>query len=165
MGLFYEHDIDEETGTIWDATITDAYGRVGAYRDETEAETKKRVKAERAAERKERQMFVKQFLSTLRKVPDDIVLSTAARELDLGDEQSCLCGTFMRECLVKMRDEEFSKVNVSNDAGLDVPASCAFLFGGEQEDWEDIFTGVIDENDAPLIEEAFMTRVFEAVNR
>jgi hypothetical protein len=124
---------------------------------------------EKAAARRqsaERRANINRFLKTLRRVPDDIILSTIARDLDLNDANSCLCGTFMREKICQMKDVAFERTSsgeMHSTTGMKVPGMCALLFGGTKEEWDDVFMGVTYESDAPLIEEALMRRVDEAV--
>jgi hypothetical protein len=132
---------------------------------ETEAERKAREKREGKQAAREARQKVAQYLKTLRRVPDDIVLSTATRHLDLGMSNSCLCGTFIRESLSQMRQTAFERTKSNHDGNvsIDTTAMCEVLFGGEEADWELIFEGVVYD-DAPLIEEAFVTRVLEAID-
>lgn len=102
----------------------------------------------------------RQYLTTLRRVPDDIVLATAARDLEPDISDRCLCGWFVREQIARMTGQSADEQDVSFDNTV---PTCVESFGGSASEWEAIFYGVA-RDDAPLIERAFVERVLEAVN-
>lgn len=119
-------------------------------------------------------------LATLRRVPDRIILATMGRDINVWRPNTCLCGWFVREKLAEMRNVGASRLpNVCTPDGhcvnLDSERGCQELFGGEEEEWKDIFHGVTqqfdfesatDNHNAPqaIIERAFACRVEEAAN-
>lgn len=119
---------------------------------------------------------VNRFLTTLRRIPDEIVLSVASREMEMSKYARCLCGATVREYLVA-----FNGCADWNEAdtklfGTDSDKESAKLFGGTHDEWRDVYIGVLGqecptmpaEDEArkgklSLIEEAFTLRVMEAV--
>lgn len=114
---------------------------------------------------------VNRFLRTLRRIPDEVVLSVATREMDMGSYQSCLCGSAVREYLVAFNDEQdfYHASSIGPNYELTSEHS-ARLFGGTWQEWHAVFAGVDPasaESDGvsfelPNIEEAFTLRVMEA---
>lgn len=112
--------------------------------------------------------FVAPYLATLRRIPNEIVLSVGSRDMDMGDPMTCLCGWALREGLAnmaKLADAErvshyIPSVWPSSYPSNGVPDKCARLFAGDWLEWNAVFMGVTDER-APLIETAFAIRVAE----
>lgn len=104
------------------------------------------------------------YLKTLRRVPDDVILATASREFDMGDATTCICGWVLRESLARMTNKRADDVDqydyLPSEYGT-VPR-CVSRFGGGEEEWTNIFDGVGDAR-FPAIELAFVDRVLEAV--
>lgn len=112
------------------------------------------------------------FLTTLRRIPDDIVLSVASRDFEMGSGYSCLLGNTLREVLVAC-----AAAPAFDKAGWCWPtvahAELHDRFGGEYSEWKNIYYGVLPrsawkESGIPeagrlrQIEEAFTIRVMEA---
>ena|SRR6185503_3398691 len=98
------------------------------------------------------------YLTTLRRIPDDVILSMATREFQMYDPPSCICGWAMREDLLAATG--------SQGGGHSGPVRCAARFGGTEQEWGAIFGGVTDTYGVlPRIEMAFVRRVDEAVQR
>lgn len=118
---------------------------------------------------------VQQYLKTLRRVPDDVILSVASRDIQLATGRACLCGWVVRESLAKLRGVDAAEIrNVEADETSG--RRCADLYGGTSDEWTQIYVGVTDTPDRkdwftgapllnrlPLIEAAFTLRVEEAV--
>lgn len=123
---------------------------------------------------------VRGYLKTLRRIPDNIVLSLATRNFEMTNPASCLTGWALREAVGALRGQPAE----------DVPGnqylweSCSEQFGGTDDEWRRIFDGVCCAGDSekknsagycmgcgggdthghlPLIEEAFARRVAECV--
>lgn len=119
------------------------------------------------------------YLKLLRRVPDDIILSVATREIVPSMASSCLCGWVIREAISKMANKDAETTAAvgllaSTFAPIDdefhaswatIEADrLASLYGGRPADWDQIFYGICGE-DALLIEVAFTNRVAEAASR
>lgn len=115
-----------------------------------------------------RNPVVTYYLKTLRRIPDDVVLAVATRDLDLENPQRCLCGWVIREQLAAMNgvaaEKKKAGIPSSEWGDFDVVEHAVELFGGTYKAWDDIFIGVVRDWHAPLIEEAFTLRVMEAVD-
>ncbi len=101
------------------------------------------------------------YLETLRRVPDNIVLSVASREIDPLNPRTCLCGWFVAESIGLMLNVASDDVYSRN--GLPwIVAECSERFGGGWGEWNDIFSGIANAVTYPPIELAFVERVQEA---
>lgn len=116
-----------------------------------------------------------EYFHTLMRVPRDVILAVVAREILLGDGDTCVCGWVLREAIARCAKLAAEQVAVSNrlDRQLaercnipsstslgDVPALCAAMFGGSTGEWKLIYYGVIDTAAIVRdIELAFMARV------
>jgi hypothetical protein len=105
--------------------------------------------------------MLEQYLDTLERIPDDIVLSALTRDLDLFNGQTCLCGWVLREKLSQVTGKDAETIEVDTFE-RSVPEECAKEFGGTYEEWDSIYQGVTFSNRAPVIERALMLRVLEA---
>lgn len=101
---------------------------------------------------------VQGFLETLRRIPDDIVLSVMTRDLVLSEPRRCLCGWAVRESIGRATNRDAENV----PTGF-VPVQVSSAFGGTYDEWEAIYYGVCGRN-APYIERALALRIEEAVN-
>jgi hypothetical protein len=106
-----------------------------------------------------RRQRVKEYLSTLRKLPDDIVLDLATRELELNNPQRCVCGWAVRASLGKLQDRDPARVNMED---VDEAEWLNQSYGFGDVTWHEIFDGVVEALEAPVIEEALRIRVIEA---
>jgi hypothetical protein len=107
------------------------------------------------------------YLLTLRRIPADVRLSMATREIEPGCFESCLCGWALRDAIFSQRgdappdepltDAEY-RVNVTSSAEV---AKAAEMFGGTTNEWLDIYWDITDDG-LPLVEEAFLIAVAEA---
>jgi hypothetical protein len=110
-------------------------------------------------------------LTTLKRVPDDIVLATASRDIELHSGNSCLVGTFVREKFVQMSTLDFEHTDANSAPNMgatyycDVQKNAAELFGGTEKEWDFIFSGVVTPHLHGPIELAFVKRVDLAVKR
>lgn len=98
---------------------------------------------------------VSQYLETLRRVPDDVILSVATREFDMPNPRTCLCAWLVREQLAQQHDTA-----ADDEVGWAIDEKV--LFGGTSSEWAEIYVGVLDRR-LPAIELAFVDRVAEAV--
>lgn len=108
-----------------------------------------------------------QYLKTLRRVPDDEILSVATREMEMTDGKTCLCGWVIREHIARITGQAPEDVYPYNDAAdfgeaWSPDERCAEFFGGSRAEWNALYEGVYKEP-APLIERAFVERVLECV--
>lgn len=106
-------------------------------------------------------------LNTLRRIPDRIILAVAARDLQLAENASCLCGWVIREHLAEIKNIGASRVRMPIDPFWKTtqPANvaCAEAFGGAKDSWDKIYFGVCNSVDLPIIESAYVQRLDEAV--
>jgi hypothetical protein len=107
---------------------------------------------------------VEKYLTTLRRVPDDVILAIGAREIvpDKGDV--CVCGWAVREQLARIAQTDAEEQDAF-DWGAEPftawsPADRApVLFGGNPETWRALYDRAPYDRD---VEEAFTLRVMEA---
>ena len=100
------------------------------------------------------------YLKTLRRIPDDIVLAIASREIDVNNRDTCICGWALRENIARSLDKAADDVE---NPSWSTSVACADAFGGYVDEWSDVFLGVMDTPTVSLIEAAFVERVLEAV--
>lgn len=116
----------------------------------------------------ERQQVAK-YLKTLRRVPGDVILSIASRDIDPLWAPTCLCGWVVREHLATIADKDAGEVNATGDSAYEAQE----IYGGTDEEWEAIYRDIWDDEQhawhhggtgkrAALVEEAFTLRVMEA---
>ena len=109
---------------------------------------------------------VNRYLQTLRRVPDDIILSVATRDVELDSFSDCVCGWVYREMRARAANTDAEVESVGSglfSTPTRITEGLAAKFGGVEEEWADIFWGV--EWHASEIELAFTDRVLEAVER
>jgi hypothetical protein len=92
-------------------------------------------------------------------IPDDVVLSVATRDLDLGEADRCLCGWVLREQLARAAGVDASEQTVDS---FRVVGGCVEAFGGDYDAWSAVFRGVTNYR-ARIIEEAWTNRVLDAL--
>jgi hypothetical protein len=97
-------------------------------------------------------------LRTLRRLPKDIVLEIAGREILPSKPSQCLCGWALRIGLAKQLDADPSEMQPFVDFDKLVA-----LYGGTEQQWHELFweIGNTDEEIAVAVEQAFMQRVME----
>jgi len=108
-------------------------------------------------------MTEESVLETLRRVDDRIILAVMGRDLNLDHPNLCLCGWALREKLAELLNVGASEIMSRGDG---TPAACAHYFAGTEEEWRDIFLGVVSWGDAEelrIVESAWAQRVDEAV--
>jgi hypothetical protein len=97
------------------------------------------------------------FLTTFRRIPDDVMLSIASREFDMNNGTTCICGWALREAIGEATGVSAEDVALSF---FDVPYSLCKNYGGTFEEWTDLYTGVTNYN-INSIELAFVLRLDE----
>lgn len=90
---------------------------------------------------------VQRYLTTLRRIPPDVVRRMATREFNMLNDSRCVCGWAIREAL-------------DDAVGRRSTDLCQQEFGGDFWEWAAIYHGVTDLR-LPFIEEAFARRVAE----
>lgn len=127
-----------------------------------------------ARTKKQFNALVKGFLTTIRRVPAEIVLGTAACDLELDDSQQCLVGTFVRAEIANMVEKDIAdttKYDAVDGYGL-VSKMASRRFGGTVNEWAKLFYGVVGYSAQGLYasddlraatELAFVRRVNEVV--
>jgi hypothetical protein len=100
---------------------------------------------------------VEKYLTTLRRVPDDVILSTATRDIDLAETYRCVCGWTAREIAAR-------KQNCDADTADGGPLvwTIAGAVGGDFYEWQRINLAFHGKPTALALEEAFTLRVMEA---
>lgn len=100
-----------------------------------------------------------QFLTTLRRIPDDVILSMATRPIDLRNAYECVCGWAAREAVARER-------GVSADEFRDtwVVPDLIRLMGGDQREWSRVNGAVENYESGDALEDAFVERVLECVS-
>jgi hypothetical protein len=142
---------DELSGESKGSTLFSALKK--AVKEHT-AETKR---VERAYE-----LEVREYRETLERVPDDIMLALGSRDFNMHSTDACVAGWALRESLSRLGGIRTAEQIELQDT-RDVPLLCASIYGGDEEEWENIFNGVADER-LPLIERAFIDRMLKIVS-
>lgn len=93
------------------------------------------------------------------RIPDDVVLAVSARDLNLWDPYTCLCGWVVRESLAQAAGIDADQQS-AHDIGINYTA--AERFGGSYRDWANVFNGVTQSDKVAIIEEAWTRRVMKA---
>ena len=106
------------------------------------------------------------YLDTLRRIPADVRLSMATRELHVSSRSSCVCGWAIREAVARTTERDAGDVP-RDDPAVPVDFSSAStmkkLYGGSYEEWDDIYWLSTDYSaSSSYIEEAFLIAVAEA---
>lgn len=111
------------------------------------------------------------YLTTLRRIPDEVILDMATREFQMFSARSCVCGWALRGGLSLLNGKTPDEFDVNGN-----PAAMAARFGGTDEEWRAIFIGVTAgcgtpgcgvcraAGKLPDIELAFVHRVAEAAS-
>jgi hypothetical protein len=100
-----------------------------------------------------------QYLSTLQRIPDDIILAIAAQDFEEGSPARCVCGWAVRESIARAAGIDADTVELSSCL---LTLDCVERFGGERDEWLHIYYGVMDFR-APAVETAFVDRLNEIV--
>ena len=107
------------------------------------------------------------YLQTFRRLPDDVVLAVAGREIDPGSPQRCLCGWAIREALARELNLPASEIDpyeyVYRPPMAGINGELAKRYGGRVEEWHNIFSGIVLPGSEADVELAFTTRVLECV--
>jgi hypothetical protein len=114
------------------------------------------------------------YLRTLRRIPAETLLHMGARLLDVTHGATCVAGWALRAELLRVglpdrtadfRDSRYNEPAETFDDPRHVAiiGACNTLFGGKYEDWQALYSGVVDER-APAIETAFAIAVAEAAD-
>lgn len=107
------------------------------------------------------------YLATLRRVPDDIVLAVASREIEPVEPSSCLCAWVLREYIGRMVNRAADDVDSHGAEAISLMEiggttdRCAVAFGGTETEWDNIFHHIV--TNPSNVERAFMQRVLECV--
>jgi len=114
------------------------------------------------------------YYELLKRVPDDVMLAVATRDLDVDMPPRCVCGWVLREAVARLVGKDAGQVRIVTavkkalpeykSSGVDdafVPDACARLYGGEVDAWEGLFWNITGA-DHYAIESAFVQRVAEA---
>lgn len=104
-------------------------------------------------------------LRTLRRLPDDVVLDIAGRDIKPSQTESCLCGWAVRSAFLRAVGRDLDPANSEADDRVfnNVPRWLRRRFGGSQREWGNIFHGVTMHPARAVIEAALIARIFEIV--
>lgn len=102
-----------------------------------------------------------QYLKTLRRIPDDIVLSMATRGIDVNNGNVCICGWAIREAVGRAAGRDAADTPVADI--LSIRRDLARRFGGTEQEWDNLYFDVgYYGGKVSVVEAAFVTRVMEA---
>lgn len=105
------------------------------------------------------------YLKLFQRIPDDIVLSVATRDLALLEGTRCLCGWALRESIARASNVDAGDVDLNCAVGFrTISEGTARAFGGRHSDWSEVFYGVAGP-ESRTIERAWVDRIDEAVRR
>jgi hypothetical protein len=100
---------------------------------------------------------VRTYLNTLRRLPDDVILSTATRDIDVNVTFRCVCGWTARE--IQAREQNCDAGEAFNGSLVKTLMRTA---GGRFAEWQRVNHAFCDQQTAVALEEAFTRRVMEA---
>jgi hypothetical protein len=109
----------------------------------------------------------KPYYTTLKRIPSEILLSMATRDFKMEHPNTCIVGWALREHFIKYVNPErrVESVGIVETAPHTTQEKrIVELFGGTCHDWNQIFFGVCSSYKLPLIEEAFVACLDDAVN-
>lgn len=100
------------------------------------------------------------YLKTLRRIPKDVILSMATREMDMSFGESCLCGWAVKEAFANGLSAEEIDPYAPPGVSWDSPANhCVYRFGGDYSEWHNLYRDA--EQRIEIVEDAFVRRVAE----
>jgi hypothetical protein len=99
-----------------------------------------------------------QYLATLRRIPDDVILSMATRDIDLADPYRCVCGWAVREMEARKVGLDAGDVSVT---GILFRLDAAIP--GHAWEWSSI-NGAHAGDSGDALADAFTERVLECVS-
>lgn len=98
----------------------------------------------------------KEILDTLRRIPDDVILAMASRDIQPSNTFECVCGWAARELHSKLNGTDAD----NNTGEVRITAYLAEQLGGN---WHSINGAYIDDDILVDLENAFTDRVSEIV--
>jgi hypothetical protein len=102
------------------------------------------------------------YLTTLRRVPDDVILDMGVTDLELNDGMRCVVGWALRASMAKRLGKRADDVSFEDYDDYEYRAVAREL-GGTEKEWEDVYYGVTQSWTLPAVELAFVLRLDEAV--
>jgi hypothetical protein len=100
------------------------------------------------------------YLATLRRIPDDVILSMATRPIDLPHYNSCVCAWAARETYARKHNADAGD-DLLQHTGLRLLEA---QYGGDAEtEWQRVNQAFRSDAESALLEEAFVDRVLECV--
>lgn len=109
--------------------------------------------------KQEQRNLYRRTVRTLRRIPVPIRLDLATREFNMGEGAFCLVGTAVRASIAKMTNKSLEQIGLP----WDVTGQAAEKFGGSESSWDEIYGGVCDVDQLPIIERAFVNVLLETV--
>lgn len=103
---------------------------------------------------------VAKYLNTLRRIPDDIVLSMASRDVNPNNGNTCICGWAIRESVARALNCDAEATSVLDILAID--RNLANAFGGTKDEWASLYFDAGMYGYPAAVEEAFTRRVMEA---
>lgn len=76
------------------------------------------------------------YLATLRRIPDDIFLAIFSHDFDEGDGDRCVCGWAMREGIARVLGVDADATDETNYESYE---TCQRFFGGDEREWLDLY--------------------------
>jgi hypothetical protein len=103
------------------------------------------------------------YLATLRRIPDDVILSMATRPINLNSAAECVCGWAAREIVARQQN-----IDAEDAAPFDPTGVLADTLGDDAADWWGEWSRINGagpgEESGDELEEAFVERVLECVS-
>lgn len=76
---------------------------------------------------------------TLTLVPDDVILATLSRDINVNDGNRCVCAWVLRESIARIRGTDASSVFIDSRPW----ETLHMIYGGNVEKWRNIYLGVV----------------------
>lgn len=108
-------------------------------------------------ERQQRRLWKQSapFYRTFMRLPRDILLAIAGRDIQPRRWDRCVCGWIFRESLARELGRPASEVNLDTVASSYPPSECAHRYGGTYDEWLNVYAGVMDRR-RPAVEIGFI---------
>jgi hypothetical protein len=97
------------------------------------------------------------YLRTLRRIPDDIILSMATRPISVEEAFECVCAWAAQEIVADERN-----ITPKKHMGISITGTLYDRCGGTPAEWNAINHAHLYPGEPELLERAFVERVLEA---
>jgi hypothetical protein len=104
------------------------------------------------------------FLTTLQRIPDDVVRSISSHTFKFESCDFCICGWSIREVVARRDGVNIENVStISEGVSSLMPFTMSRFFGGSEQEWRSIYIGVVHEPYAKFVRSAWNRRISDAI--